>query len=104
MTGGGGDSKAKVLQRVRKDATVSLQGDMGDNSVRGIKRSLKIMKGSDKKEKKESDSKSENEKVEEAKALPDIPDSLPDKVKNTLPFPTVAEQKRKMDLAQWKTR
>ena len=104
VTGGGGDSKAKVLQRVRKDATVSLQGDMGDNSVRGIKRSLKIMKGSDKKEKKESDSKSENEKVEEAKALPDIPDSLPDKVKNTLPFPTVAEQKRKMDLAQWKTR
>ena len=104
VTGGGGDRKANVLQRVRKDATVSLQGDMEDNSVRGIKRSLKIMKGSEKKEKKESDSESEKETVEEEKVLPDIPDSLPDKVKNTLPFPTVADQKRKMDLDKWKTR
>ena len=40
VTGGGGDRKAKVLERVRRDARTRHQGDIWDNSVRGIKRNL----------------------------------------------------------------
>ena len=56
VRGGGGDKKAKVLERVRRDASPSFKGDMGDKTVRGIKRNLKLMKGSEiQQEEKESE-------------------------------------------------
>ena len=109
VTGGGGDRKDKVLERVRRDARVIHHGDLEDTSVRGIKRSLKLITGSECEREKqgEGESKSEEEKVEEEKveeenALLDIPVSLPEKLKAI--FPTVAEEQRKLDLARWKTR
>ena len=99
------DSKAKVLQRVKRDTSPSFMGDCGDNSVRGIKRALTIMKGSEtENEEKESEKQSEEEVTDEKKTLPDIPASLPDEVKMTFPFPTVTEEKRKAALSRWKKR
>ena len=63
---GGGDSKAKVLQRVRRDASPSFRGDSGDKSVRGVKRNLQIMKGSQNgEEQKKSEKQSEEETMAE---------------------------------------
>ena len=93
-----------MLERVRRDARVSHHGDLEDTSVRGIKRSLKLITGSECESEKqgEGESESEEEKVEEDNALLDIPVSLPEKLK--VIFPTVAEDQRKLDLARWKTR
>ena len=104
VTGGGGDRKDKVLERVRQDARVIHHGDLEDTSVRGIKRSLKLITGSECEREKqgEGESESEEEKVEEENALLDIPVSLPEKLKAI--FPTVAEEQRKLDLACWKIR
>ena len=105
VRGGGGDKKAKVLERVRRDASPSFKGDMGDKTVRGIKRNLKLMKGSEiQQEEKESENKSDEEMMEEKEALPDIPASLPNQIKVTFPFPTVTEEERKLVLSRWKTR
>ena len=105
VRGGGGDKKAKVLERVRRDASPSFKGDMGDKTVRGIKRNLKLMKGSEiQQEEKESENESDEEMMEEKEALPDIPASLPNQIKVTFPFPTVTEEERKLVLSRWKTR
>ena len=102
---GGGDSKAKVLQRVRRDPSPSFRGDSGDKCVRGVKRNLQLMKGSqNEEEEKESEKQSEEEIMEEKETLPDIPASLPDQIKVTFPFPTVTEEQRKAALSRWKTR
>ena len=72
VRGGGGDKKAKVLERVRRDASPSFKGDMGDKTVRGIKRNLKLMKGSEiQQEEKESENESDEEMMEERSSSSD---------------------------------